>query len=56
MNCIPSENVDDLVQEVVQLCTKSRPDRSEPLQESPTLASRMERSDKDRLKKSTGDA
>ena len=33
------------MQEVVELCTKSRADRPEPLQESPTLASRMERPD-----------
>ena len=46
MNCVSSEYVDDLMQEVVELCTKSRADRSEPLQESPTLVSRMERPDK----------
>ena len=34
------------MQEVVELCTKSRADRPEPLQESPTLTSRMERPDK----------
>ena len=46
MNCVSSEYVDDLQQEVVELYTKSRADRSELLQESPTLASGMERPDK----------
>ena len=46
INCVSSEYIDDLMQEVVELCTKSRADRPEPLQESPTLASRMERPDK----------
>ena len=38
--------IDDLMQEVFERCTKSRADRPEPLHESPTLASRMERPDK----------
>ena len=43
---VSSEYVDDLMQEVIELCTKSRTDRQEPLQESPTLVSRMGRPDK----------
>ena len=43
VNCVSSEYMDDLEQEVVELCTKSRADRLEPLQESTTLESRMER-------------
>ena len=38
-----SESVYDLMQEVVELCTKSRADRSELLQESPALVEKMER-------------
>ena len=34
------------MQEVVDLCTKSRVDEPEPLQESPTLFSWMKRPDK----------
>ena len=45
VNCVSSEYVDDLIKELVELCTQSRADRSEPLQESPALASRMERPD-----------
>ena len=47
MNCVSSEYIADLKQEVVELCSKSRTNKSEPLQESPTLASRMTRTDKD---------
>ena len=43
---VSSEHVGDLMQETVELCTKSRADRPEPLQESPTLSSRMEKPDK----------
>ena len=43
MNCVSSEYVDDLMQEVVELCTKSRADRLEPLQESPTLTERPDK-------------
>ena len=43
MNIVSSEYVDDLMQEVVELCTKSTTERQGPLQEAPTLASRMER-------------
>ena len=39
------EYIDNLMREVVELSTKPRADRPEPLQESPTLASRMERPD-----------
>ena len=46
MKCISAEYVDELVQGVVGLCTKSIADRLLPLQESPTLASRMEEPDK----------
>ena len=46
MNCVSSEYIDDLMPEVVYLCTKSRAHRPEPLQDSPTLTSRMERLDK----------
>ena len=46
MNCASSEYDDDLMQEVVELCTKIRADRPEPLQESTTLASGMEKPDK----------
>ena len=46
MKCVFSENVDDLMQEIVELRTNSRTDRPEPLQVSPTLASRLERPDK----------
>ena len=46
MKCVSSEYVDYLMQEVVELCTKSSADKPEPLQESPTLASGMERPDK----------
>ena len=46
MNCFSSEYIDDLMQEVVELCTKFRADQPESLLESPTLASRMERPDK----------
>ena len=46
MNCVSPEYIDDLMQEVVKPCMKCRADRLEPLQESPTLTSRMERPDK----------
>ena len=44
--CVSSEYIDNLMQAVVEMCTKSRADRPEPLQESPTLVSIMERPDK----------
>ena len=37
--------MDAQMQEVTELCTKSRADRPELLQASPTLASRIERTD-----------
>ena len=46
MSCVSSDYVDDLMQEAVELCTRYRADRPEPLQEPPTLASGMERPDK----------
>ena len=36
----------DLMQQLFELCNKSRAERSEPVQELPVLASRMERPDK----------
>ena len=41
MNCISSEHADDLMQEVVELCTKSRATLT-----SPNLVSSMEGPDK----------
>ena len=46
MNCVSSENGDYLMQEVADLCIKSRADKLEPLKESLTLVARMERLDK----------
>ena len=46
LSCVSSEYIDDLMQEVLELCTKPIADRPEPLWESPTLTSGMERPDK----------
>ena len=51
MKCIPLENIDDLMQEVAEMCTKSKVHRHQLLEEAPTLASRMERPDKARAVK-----
>ena len=46
VNCVSSEYTDDVMREVVELYAKSRADWPESLQESPPLASRVERPDK----------
>ena len=46
MNCVSSEYIAYLMQQVVELCTMSRADRPEPLQESPNLSLGMENPDK----------
>ena len=46
VNCVSSDYIDDLMQEVVEVCIKSRADKPGPLQGSPTLAPRIEKPNK----------